>query len=273
MKLPGYLWASIKNGLRPRAGYKHTAKKGSSKLVEKFLAGGALVGGAVATGEIISAVKGGNDPGQVDSKVYIRDSSSNLMKFSGIESGSLSSGSILVIAILAVIGFMVCIPITRCLRRYCKCGKKSKKETLVLPGSFHYRSPQQSVPRMMQTTQAIGESPQDVPEMFPAPPVFPHQVKPSVVHFPSPASAPTAWDQEDISEDPIVTGVCSGFYGEEIQSAPPAMEDVMANMEKREVETLDTEDEEEFRHLGKRNNLGERLRIIKKRALERVSKE
>ena len=267
------MWASIKKGLRPRAGYKHTAKKGSGKLLEKFLYGGALVGGAIATGEIVSAVRGGNDPGQVESQVYVRDSSSNLMKFSGFEGGSLSGGSILMIAILAVIGFIVCIPITRCLRRCWKCGKKGKKEqTFVLPGSFNYR--QQAVPQGIQATHAIDGPPQENPEAFPAPPVFAHQVKNSALQFPSPASAPTAWDQEDISEDPIVTGMCSGFYGDEIQPAPPAMEDIMESLEKREVETVDLEEEEdEFRTLGKRNNLGERLRVIKKRALERVGRE
>ena len=177
------------------------------------------------------------------------------------------------IAILAVIGFIVCIPITCCLRRCWKCGKKGKKEeTFVLPGSFSYR--QQAVPQGIQATHAIDGPPQESPEAFPAPPVFAHQVKHSALHFPSPASAPTAWDQEDISEDPVVTGMCSGFYGDEIQPAPPAMEDIMETLEKREVETVDVEEEEdEFRTLGKRNNLGERLRVIKKRALERVGRE
>ena len=233
------------------------------------------MGGAVATGELIAATRGGSDPGKVDSQVYIKDSSSNLLKFSGVEGGGLNSGSILMIAIFAVIGFMVCIPVTRCLRRIWKCGKSKKEETLVLPGSFHYRgSPPYSVPQGLQTTQAIGETPPEAPEMFPAPPVFSHQVKSPISHFPPPASVPTAWDQEDVSEDPIVTGVCAGVYNEEIQPAPPAMEDVMANLENREVETLDTEEEEDdFRNLGKRNNLGERLRVIKKRALERVNRE
>ena len=261
MKLPGYLWASVKKGLRPRDGYRHYAKKGSSKLLEKFLAGGALVGGAVATGELISAARGGGDPEKVDSQVYIKDSSSNLLKLSGVEGGGLNSGTVIGIALCAVLGFMVCIPVTRCIRRIWKCGKSKEKETLVLPGSFHYKgSPPYSVQQGLQTTQAIGETPPDAPEMFPAPPVFSHQVKSPISHFPPPASIPAAWDQEDVSEDPIVTGTCAGFYNEEIQPAPPVhlenMEDVMANLEERVVETLDTEEEEDdFKNLGKRNNL------------------
>ena len=47
----------------------------------------------------------------------------------------------------------------------------------------------------------------------------------------------------------------------------------MATLEERVVETLDTEEEDDFRNLGKRNNLGERLKGIKKRALERVNRD
>ena len=271
-----YLWQSVKKGLGPRDGYRHYAKKGSSKLLEKFLAGGALVGGAVATGELISAARGGRDPEKVDSQVYIKDSSSNLLKLSGVEGGGLNTGTILGIAIFAVLGFMVCIPVVRCMRRIWNCGKKKEKETFMLPtGSFHYKeSLPYPVQHGLQTTQASGWTPTDAPDVHQAPPVFPtHQVKSPHSHFPS----PVAWDQEDVSEDPIVTGVCTGFYNQETLPDPPAqlenMEDVMATLEERVIETLDTEEEDDFKNLGKRNNLGERLRGIKKRAMERVSRD
>ena len=80
-----------------------------------------------------------------------------------------------------------------------------------------------------------------------------------------------------MSKDPIVTGACAGFYNQEILPAPPvhleSMEDVMATLEERVVETLDTEEEDDFKNLGKRNNLGERLRGIKRRAIERVNRD
>ena len=270
-----YLWASVKKGLRPRDGYCHYAKKGSSKLLEKFLARGVLVGGAVATGELISAARGGRDPKKVDSQVYIKDSSSNLLKLSGVEGGGLNTGTILRIAIFAVFGIMVCIPVVRCMRRIWNCGKSKEKETFVLPTeSFHYRGfPPYLVQHGPQTTQAIGGTPPDAPEMPQAPPVFSHQVKSPHSHFPP----PVAWDQEDVSEDPIGTGVCTGFYNQETLPDPPAqlenMEDVMATLEERVIETLDTEEEDDFKNLGKRNNLGERLKGIKKRAMEQVNRD
>ena len=282
------MWASIKKGLRPRDGYGHYAKKSSSKLLEKFLAGGALVGGAVATGELISAVKGGGDPGKVDSQVYIKDSSSNLLKFSGVEGGGLSSGSIVGIAILATLGFMVCIPVVHCMRRIWNCGKKKNKETFESPvGSFHYTGSPPYYAQQGLQTHAFGGTPPAFPEMpraLPQPdapeipqalPIFSHQVKSP--YLPSPSTV--AWDKEDVTEDPVVTGACSGLYNQETLPAPPAhlenMEDVMATLEERPVETMDTEEEEEdnFRNLGKRNNLGEQLKRIKDRAFERVNKE
>ena len=85
-------------------------KKGTGKMLGKFMAGGALVSGAVATGELLSHIKGGGAPERIDSQVYVRDDSSNLFKLSGVEGGGLNAGTIVGIAIVAVLGCMICIP-------------------------------------------------------------------------------------------------------------------------------------------------------------------
>ena len=107
----------------------------------------------------------------------------------------MNTGTILGIAIFAVLGFMVCIPIVRCMRRIWNCGGKKEKETFVLPtGSFHYKeSPPYSVQPGLQVAQAAGWAPPDALDMQPAPPVFPtHQVKSPHSHFSPPVPA---WDR------------------------------------------------------------------------------
>ena len=95
-----------------------------------------------------------------------------------------------------------------------------------------------------------------------------HQVKSPHSHIPP----PVAWDQEDVSEDPVITGACAGLYQEPLPDHPvnqlENMEDVMATLEERVIETLDTEEEDDFQNLGKRNSLGERLKGMKRRAME-----
>ena len=59
-------------------------------------------------------------------------------------------------------------------------------------------------------------------------------------------------------------GACTEINNQEILPEPPTMEDVM--------DTLQSSEEEEDDNLGKRNNLGERLRKMKKRAVERMGK-
>ena len=69
-----------------------------------------------------------------------------------------------------------------------------------------------------------------------------------------------------------MTGTCAGFYNQEALPDPPVMEDVMETLQERVIETLDTSEDDDF-NLGKRNNLGERLKGMKKRAMERISKD
>ena len=94
----------------------------------------------------------------------------------------------------------------------------------------------------------------DTPPALPAHPV--HQVQIQPPHFPPPV--PT-WDKEDITEDPIVVGACTGTNDQEVLPESPAMKDVM--------DTLQSSEEEDD-NLDKRNNLGERLRRMKKRPVE-----
>ena len=110
------------------------------------------------------------------------------------------------------------------------------------------------------TSQQYGH-----PDLLNTPPVQPtypaHQVHPQPPYFLPPVPA---WEKEDITESPIVVGTCAEINNQEILPEPPAMEDIMDAMQSGE------EDEDDI--LGKRNNLGERLRNMKKRAVERLNK-
>ena len=130
-------------------------------------------------------------------------------------------------------------------------------------GSFRYKETLlHDSPLGPQFSQPAVWTAPDLLNTPPAPPTYPvHQVHTQPPYFLPPVPI---WDKEDVTENPIVVGACAEINNQEILPEPPAMEDIM--------DTLQSSKEEEDDNLGKRNNLGERLRNIKKRVVERLNK-
>ena len=112
--------------MRPRNSFKHTAKKGTGKILERFLGGAALVSRALATGKLISHMEGDSTPNQVTSDVYVNDESTSMLQLSGVEGGGLSAASLVGLAIVALLGIIACVPLVKCLYRISRCCNKKK---------------------------------------------------------------------------------------------------------------------------------------------------
>ena len=197
------MFKSAKKAVKPRDGFRHWVKKGSSKMIGKFLAGGALVSGALAAGSAVAHIQGDRAPKRITSDMYVRDESQSMFRLSGIEGGGFHIASIIGVSILVLFSCMVGMPLIRCVYRLSKCGQRRKVIDTEIPasGSFHYKegiSYTNPINPQFHEHQWTDSGFIDPPQPHPVYPA--HQMQ--IPHSHPVPHPHLAWDEIDIAEDP-----------------------------------------------------------------------